>query len=294
MTTPGTSRKARKCVLANQKGGVGKTVITVQLGHAAAAAGLRVLIVDADPQGNITRSLTQYNNAEPPPVSLADVLDRRAQIRVQDAILQTRREAISLLPSGFDELQAVQDALIGKPGSEHSITRALREVEAEFDFVFIDTRPATDLITRNALMAADKLVIVVQPEDWAVGGLQMTLSAVEDLKEYLDKDLEVAGWIINAVDGRRSDHKETIELLEGMSVEEGITILGEHIPAIADLSRLSAIGWGCDEHPKPTPRIRNMATVFAKILQQLSDQVPVPLPAPAADGSDRVPEGVSA
>jgi chromosome partitioning protein len=259
-------------VLSNLKGGVGKTVTTIQLAHAAAALRMRVLVVDADPQGNITRALSegQYSNAEPPAISLADVLDRRAQASVREAILSTRREGISLLPSGFDELQAVQDSLIGKPGAEHSIARVLREVDEEFDFVFIDSRPATDLITRNAFMAADGLVVVVQPELWAIGGLQMTLSAVEDLKEYLDKDLPVAGWIINKVDNRRSDHSDSIKVIEKMAADEDIRILGEAIPSTADLARLSDIGWGCDEHPKPTPRIRNLAAIFAAMFEQLS------------------------
>jgi len=266
-----SSGKVKKVVLGNLKGGVGKTVMTTQFAHAAVVRGSRVLIVDADPQGNITRAFTSYDTVNMPPASLADVLDRRAQASIRDAIQPTRREGISILPSGFDELQAVQDALISQPGAENSLARALREVEDDFDFIFIDSRPATDLITRNAFMAADSIVVVIQPEDWAIRGLQMTLSAVEDLKEYLDKDLPVAGWIINLVNASRKDHEENLDLLKAMADDEGIPILSEPFPSAADLGRLSVVGMGADEHPKPTPRMRNFASMFSLIVDKLSE-----------------------
>ncbi|MGD9622266.1 MAG: ParA family protein [Mycolicibacterium sp.] len=265
-----SSTKASKVVFGNLKGGVGKTVCTGQAAHAAVVLGHRVLIVDADPQGNITRAFTNFDTVNMPPASLADVLDRRASATIHDAIQPTRREGISILPSGFDELQAVQDALISQPGAENSLAKALREVDQDFDFIFIDSRPATDLITRAAFMAADRMIVVIQPEDWAIRGLQMTLSAVEDLKEYLDKDLPVAGWIINLVNPSRNDHAENLEQLKAMAAAENVPILGEPIPSTADLGRLSVVGMGADEHPKPTPRIRNFASMFLSIVESLS------------------------
>lgn len=263
------AHRAKRIAFGNQKGGVGKTVVCAACAHAAAAAGYRVLVVDADPQGNITTALTDYSDTKPPPASLADVLDRRASTALPDAVISTRRDGISLLSSGFDELQAVQDSLIGKPGSEHSIDRALRAADGVYDFVFIDTRPATDLITRNALMAADQLVVVVQPETFAMAGLQATLNAVDELTEYLNKKLPVAGWVINLIDNRRLDHAENLVSLRAQAEAEGILILGE-LTGNADLARLSVVGMGADEHPKPTPRIRNFANDFASIVEQLA------------------------
>lgn len=141
-------------------------------------------------------------------------------------------------------------------------------------FVFIDTRPATDLITRSALMAADKLVVVIQPETFAIAGLQATLTAVDELTEYLGKQLPVAGWVINQVDYRRADHAENLENLRAQAASEGVSILGEPLPISADLARLTVVGMGADEHPRPTGRIRNLATNFAAIVDQLSNPAP--------------------
>ena len=182
---------------ANLKGGVGKTLVTLGCAHAAVAAGKRVLVVDTDPQGNLTAQLTEYTTDEPPPATLADVLDRHTAAPIEQAIVGTRRAGIDLLPSGFDELQAVQDALFGKPGAENSLSKVLQPVADRWDHVFIDTRPATDLITRNALMAADNVVLILEAEVPAIRGADQTMRAIGELEEYLEKYLPVAGWVIN-------------------------------------------------------------------------------------------------
>lgn len=265
--------KARKVAIGNEKGGVGKTVVTMACSHAAVDAGYRVLIVEADPQGNATLALTDYDRKNPPPISLADVLDRKAETDLVDAILPTAREGLCLISSGFDELQAVQDGLIGKSGAEHSISRALKESDGRFDFVFLDTRPARDLITRNAFMAADALVIVVQPEAFSTSGLDGTLGVIQELREYLDKDLPTAGWVINMIDGRRLDHAEYVEYLRKRAAEEGATILAE-LAHNADLAKLSVSGLGLSEHHRPTARIRSFATDFDNIINKLQTELP--------------------
>lgn len=263
-----SAAKARKVAIANEKGGVGKTVVTMAAAHAAVDAGYRVLVVEADPQGNATIALTEYHRKNLPPVSLADVIDRKTDTGLIGAVLPTPRERLSLISSGFDELQAVQDGLIGKPGAEHSISRALKEADGLFDFVFLDTRPARDLITRNAFMAADSLVIVVQPEAFSTSGLDGTLGVIQELREYLDKDLPAAGWIINMIDGRRTDHAEHVQYLRKRAAEEGATILAE-LAHNADLAKLSISGLGLREHQRPTARIRSFATDFDKIINKL-------------------------
>lgn len=266
-------KKAIKVAFANEKGGVGKTVVTMAAAHAAVDAGYRVLVVEADPQGNATLALTDYDSDQPPPVSLADVIDRNADTEMMNAVLPTGREGLYLISAGFDELQAVQDGLIGKPGAENSIKRALRAADGVFDFVFIDTRPARDLITRNAFMAADSLIIVVQPELFSTSGLRGTLRVIAELREYLDKELPVTGWVVNMIDGRRVDHAEHVEYLRKRAADEGATILAE-LAHNADLAKLTISGMGLSEHNKPTARIRSFAADFDKIINKLLAELP--------------------
>lgn len=263
-------------VFANLKGGVGKTLVSLGCAHAAAAAGHRVLVVDTDPQGNMTSQLTPYTADAPPEMTLADVLDRQTGAPVNSAVIDTRRAGIELLPSGFDELQAVQDALFGKPGAENSLARALDPDKGRWDYIFIDTRPATDLITRNALMAADNVVLILEPELPAIRGADQTMRAIGELEEYLQKFLPVAGWVINRLNVTRRDHQDWVEKIRELAHDDEVPILGDPIPLMADLARLSVVGMGLDEHPRPTARIRNLATNFGAIVEGIEHTARTP------------------
>lgn len=251
---------------ANLKGGVGKTLVTLGTAHAGVAAGRRILVVDCDPQVGVTAQLTNFTPDRPAPLSLADVLDRNSPAPIEDAVIETRRPGIDLLPSGFDELQAVQDALFGRPGAENSLARVLQPVAHRWDHIFIDTRPATDLITRNAFMAADSLVIVLEAEVPAIRGADSTMRTVGELEEYLSKYLPVAGWVLNRVNFSRKDHLDWLDQICQLAIDDEVALLGEPIPLMADLARLAVVGMGLDEHPRPTARIRNLAANFKTIL----------------------------
>ena len=254
-------------VIANLKGGVGKTMVTMGCAHAAAAAGKKVLLIDTDPQGTLTTQMSQYSVHDLPPVSLADVLDRQTQTPLDQAVIPSRRPGIDLLPSGFDGLQAVADTLFGKPGSETSLARALAPEAHRWDMVFIDTRPATDLITRNAFMAADNIVMVLEAEVPSIHGGALTMRAVDELDEYLNKVLPVAGWVVNRISLSRKDHAEWLAKIRELALDGEIPMLGDPIPLTADLARLSVVGMGIDEYAQASPRLRNMAENFRNIVE---------------------------
>jgi chromosome partitioning protein len=254
-------------VVANLKGGVGKTLVTMGCAHAAAAAGKKVLVIDTDPQGNLTNQMSHFSVDNPPPLSLADVLDRQTRAPVDQVIVPSRRAGIDLLPSGFDGLQAVADALFGKPGAESSLARELAPVVDRWDLVLIDTRPATDLVTRNAFMAADNIVMVLEPEVPSIRGGALTMRAVAELEEYLNKLLPVAGWVVNRISFSRGDHAEWLAKIRELAVDDEIPMLGDPIPLTADLARLSVVGMGIDEYRQASPRLRNMAENFKRIVE---------------------------
>lgn len=256
--------------IANLKGGVGKTVVAGGLAHAAAATGRTILLVDADTQGNSTKHLTGYTTSEPSPHSLADVLDRQTDLPMRDAIVAARREEIHVVPSGFAELQAVSDQLGTKPGGEMSFARALKPVSGDYEHILIDCRPAIDLISRSALYAADNVLIVVNPEGDAVDGLNSLQNALEDLAEYMDKVLPVAGIVVNKNDGRRNDHADTINFLKEYGAVDGIALLGDPIMHKGDISRMTNAGLGFDEHPSNPVWSRNLHKNFIEILEKVA------------------------
>lgn len=259
--------------VANLKGGVGKTLVVGNLGHAYVAQSVPTLLLDLDPQGNLTQHFTSFTPDDPPNVSMADVLDRSSDATLADAIVETRRSGLFLVPSGFDELQAVQDTLVGRPGAEFSVKRALDSLPAgQFAAVMIDCRPATDLVTRNAFIAADQVLIVLQPEADALRGFDFTLVAIDDLQMYLGKELPVAGFVVNQVDYRRNDHKKQLEWIKQRSAADSIPILGDPIPVSTDLSKLNAVGMGIDEMSSPSIRLRTLAAGFQTIVNALREE----------------------
>ncbi|MCX4099106.1 ParA family protein [Nocardia sp. alder85J] len=289
----------------NLKGGPGKSVVVNGLAHAAAAraeaaraaaeaeaAATRaaaeaaqaaagdlaaddeaVLIGDMDPQGNTTRHLTGYSIENVPPNgTLADVLDRQVDKQLADVVLPARtREGIYVAPSGFEQMQAVQDSLLGKPGGELSVRMAFREAKTQGRVLF-DTRPAVDLVTRAAMLAADNLIIVTTPEFDSIDGMLAVFKALSDLETYMEYRLPLVGVVINQLDGRRNDHTKGIEWIRNYCANNGIEVLGEPFPMAADISRLTNAGLGMDQHPQPTARSRSFATNFAAILDAIDKE----------------------
>lgn len=162
--------------------------------HAAAADGKLVLLIDGDPQGNTSIQMTngEISPDTPARASLADVLDRQSGVAIDDAITLTpgrnRPPPVRLRCAASRPERPVR-----KTRRENSLSRVLRPIADRWDAVFIDTRPATDLLTINALMAADNMVMILEPEIGAVRGGHQTQRAIDELEKYLDKGL-VDGW----------------------------------------------------------------------------------------------------
>ncbi|NOZ28138.1 MAG: ParA family protein [Chloroflexi bacterium] len=192
---------------ANQKGGVGKTTTAVNVGAYLAAAGYRVLLADIDPQANATSSIG---------ISVAD-LSRSiydaliGNATMEEVIIPTRRPRLSVAPSS-PALAGAEVELVGIEGRERLLARALAQVWAHYDFVFIDSPPSLGLLTVNGLAAArDGVIIPVQCEYLALEGLTRLLQTIQLVRTRLNPGLRIAGMVLTMYDARTNLSQQVAE-----------------------------------------------------------------------------------
>ncbi len=192
-------RAARILAVANQKGGVGKTTTTVNLGTAMAAARKKVLIVDLDPQGNASTGLGIAREARDQ--TTYDLLLGAAT--PEDAIKPTIVPGLSIIPSSVD-LSGAELELIDLPEREYRLSAVLRQVAGDYDFVLIDCPPALGLLTLNALCAADAVLVPLQCEYYALEGLSHLVRTIERVKRAFNPRLEIQGVVLTMYDRRNN------------------------------------------------------------------------------------------
>lgn len=182
-------------VFANQKGGVGKTTTAASLGAFIAQKGKRVLLVDFDPQGNLSSTV----GADPEKPGIYEVIT--GQIPVEKA-LQTTSEATLFLLASNIHLSGAAVELISVPDREFYLRKVLEPLKASYDYIFIDSPPSLDLITINGLSAADKVFIPLQCEYFAMEGLSQLVKTIQAVQKSLNRGLEIGGIILTMYDSR--------------------------------------------------------------------------------------------
>ena len=204
-TVPGGAT-TRVIALANQKGGVAKTTTTLNLGVAFGEMGFRVLLVDLDPQGNLTMS--QGLNPDTIDRSMFDVLVHKVPI---SEIIEKRE--VDLAVASID-LAGAELALSSLIGRERSLDKALAEVRGSYDFVLVDTPPSLGLLTINAFVAATGVIVPVQCEYLSLRGLVQLENTLAMVRENLNPHVSVEGIVPTMFDGRTLHSREAIEILE--------------------------------------------------------------------------------
>jgi chromosome partitioning protein len=204
---PRTSHGPAKVVaMCNQKGGVGKTTSTINLGAALADYGRRVLLVDMDPQGALSAGLgvphyeldkTIHNVLVEPRVSVDDVL------------LSTRVKHMDLVPSNID-LSAAEIQLVNEVGREQTLGRALHPVLDRYDYVLIDCQPSLGLLTVNGLACSDGVVIPTECEYFSLRGLALLTDTVDKVRDRLNPKLEISGILLTRYDPRTVNAREVM------------------------------------------------------------------------------------
>ena len=196
----------RIIVVANQKGGVGKTTTSINLAACLAEKGKKVLAVDMDPQGNLTSGLgVDKDSVEK---SIYELII--GEVDIKEVINKEVLENLDIIPTSID-LSAAEIELIGVDDKEYILRNAIDQVKDQYDFVIIDCPPSLSMLTINAMTTADSVIVPIQCEYYALEGLSQLIHTVELVKDRLNSKLEIEGVVFTMYDARTNLSLQVVE-----------------------------------------------------------------------------------
>lgn len=218
--------KCRKITIANQKGGVGKTTSTVNLAWSLSLLGMKVLVIDLDPQGNASTALDAVHHVGTP--SSYEVLLNEMSV---DEVMQgnDENESIFCVPATID-LAGAEINLVNEVRREYRLSSALSDEWIEehgFDYVFIDCPPSLGLLTINAMTAVDEVLIPIQCEYYALEGVSQLIDNIAMIRENLNPNLHISGVLLTMYDGRT---RLSQNVSDDVRTHFGSVVLDNHIP----------------------------------------------------------------
>jgi len=200
---------ARIVALCNQKGGVGKTTTTINLGASLAEYGRKVLLVDFDPQGSLSVGLGL--NPHEMDLTIYNLLMQR-EVGIEDVVVPTGVPGMDLLPSNID-LSAAEVQLVHEVAREQTLQRVLAPAIEHYDVILIDCQPSLGLLTVNALTASDGVIVPLECEYFALRGVALLKTTIDKVRERLNPKLEIDGILGTMFDGRTLHSREVMERL---------------------------------------------------------------------------------
>ena len=252
--------------ITNQKGGVGKTTTTVNLGVGLANEGARVLLVDADPQGSLTVSLG-IRNPDELSVSLATVLQRVIEdkpIKEGMGIIQ-HREGVDILPSNI-ELSGLEISLFNTMSRELVLKGYIDGVRRNYDYILIDCMPSLGMMTINSLVAADSVIIPSQPNFLSTKGLNLLMRSIAKIRKQINPRLNIDGILLTMVDNRTNNAKDIISSLRS-SMGTNIRVFETEIPHSVRAAECSLAGKSIFSHD----RNGKVAAAYEQLTKEVTD-----------------------
>lgn len=201
---------ARVIAMCNQKGGVGKTTTTINLGASLAEYGRKVLIVDFDPQGAASVGLG-INTLDMEQTVYTLLMNPKAN--VASAICSTPVDGLDIIPANID-LSAAEVQLVNEVARESALARVLRRVEEDYDVILIDCQPSLGLLAVNALTAAHGVIVPVEAEFFALRGVALLVETIETVRDRINPRLKIDGIVATMVDQRTLHSREVLERLD--------------------------------------------------------------------------------